>query len=597
MNEMIMRQGHKLPHPSTTYRAIQGPIASKLELLPNVRTVEAKHHVQNTAENLMNWWQLLKDAFEKYPIFLKEPERLINIDEEPLLCDYKSFQTSGNNLVAAPKGTSRTESTVIGQKAGVEHITGTYSASINSKGPRLYTLKGSDNLSIVEPDPTYGYPPCIDGDHFTAKNGFFFNSTKSGFTEHDKFITYLESCITYFRKIVPDGPLLFLIDGARVHSMNEEMADTIINKHRDIILLYFKHNSTLYCQPLDRGVFAEHKNLVRKIFNNVNNCAFHANRLLNDNWLLEPLDYPSVKQTATPMGRTYGLANYEGDMSAKSVVWISDIAWMSLSRNVIIAGFRDAGVFPFSFSQFLGRWSVGQKDKTNASEIIKAVASMSDSDQKQELGRMKTGGSSKIYVNTTLESIADVLGKKLPEDKKYSEITKVLIHANSTHPSQAFLDHVVERTSTKLSQISAEKQNKEKQTKEYKGTNAFKTLEGGGSSNIFYDREKVQETLLSFHLKSQENETSKLKEELATINEKIEEIEKQVNERKRKKMNEMTQEMQKKMEKLKKKKAEIEEEKKKIWQEKENQIQTHRNNLREIKGDIPCDDQEQNLAW
>lgn len=128
--------------------------------------------------------------------------------------------------------------------------------------------------------------------------------------------------------------------------MTLERINEILGVNKDsnynVVLYIFPHNATLTLQPLDNGVFLQHKKMMRRLRTNIAQAAACSMICLSPNSLFE-METVDVQEVTTALERTQGLCTCKIQFDFRSYFIMSEIAWSKIKSETILASFEVTG--------------------------------------------------------------------------------------------------------------------------------------------------------------------------------------------------------------------------------------------------------------
>jgi len=303
--------------------------------------------------------------FTKYPELLREEGRIVNLDESPI--HSKLFTTSTNSNSVYCFMTKE-------ESKGIDVISTTGTTG-NEKNITVLMAYGNDGLPACPSAYMLGKQtipismiqnvPQIIENQFQPVTMF---TGEKGYNSQNKHYRYLsEQLIPHWRnKKFPTGPLMLLYDGATCHRLQAYAQQMIVD--HNIILVQLLPNTSLVCQPLDKGVFGSQKGIhlfafitffcitncstiakLQKIFRNiveVSNCRSGLKKLsyncleVQDN---DPEDFNPI------LARKY----FDTTVTVRNMIWASEVAKASITPNEVKRGWKCTGIYPFNETMYV----------------------------------------------------------------------------------------------------------------------------------------------------------------------------------------------------------------------------------------------------
>jgi hypothetical protein len=424
------------------------------------RIVEKQHHATLTEDQHTRHVNAIREIYSEHPNLVREPYRIFNLDETPLITDYKTLAKNGRKVMVLA-GTARDSVVAPGTTGPGSHITAVYCLGADGyHGPRLYIMKGKIEPDVMEPT-SEGYLPWMMGrNYFSAANNFFIRCTPSGFIDQAIFEEYLQLVVNAIRNrsLARTGKILITLDGPRVHSLTPKVQEII--RKNDILLHYFSANTSLATQPLDCGVYGEHKKKFRHMVENLASCAKEGSfRMATD----DLMGYTEIAVQTTISTRTLGLMTESRVLTNKAIVWIAESAMRQVSLAVISAAFRDANVFPppppsASASHLTVKGGAG-----TAAEVARAM--ISGKPITSPMGRFDGGGSVRIHDRELVDDIRTTVSSNQPADMILSTVVERMVKGPGQNPNQTFLRKMVsEQAEFAAKLVLLARENKKKKT-------------------------------------------------------------------------------------------------------------------------------------
>lgn len=306
--------------------------------------------------------------FEDCPVLQKEPGRIVNIDEKALPTNYKSL-TFGQSVVS--KLEQKFPALASAQSSNSCHITGLFSCSASGeKGPRMYITPKRDNVpdKLLSPLPRqYSYPKpiCLHGEKnssiwLTAVGTGWFSSagsqfkiqeSDSGYVDKYIFPEYVKDVVKWTRDQYKEGKILITLDGASVHNLSDSLLDILLD-NPDVIFFYFPHNTSVWTQALDNGVFGLFQKLIMVGIHNLLIAGYSMTIPPDD--LVSKMKKKERDSTYSPMlhtsieSRTFGLVEEPGHIKPTAHIVIAECAWYKIEMRGIRASFEKTGMYPFN---------------------------------------------------------------------------------------------------------------------------------------------------------------------------------------------------------------------------------------------------------
>lgn len=511
----------------------------------NPRLIEGKHYDYCNEANLEAHHRGIGEIYEKYPILLQEPGRIVNLDERPVPINQTIQQSnkSGDKVRVfvtkketekdadiGKKGDQQAEAKG-GKKAGKEAIEVETTSSNNqhitdylvvggdgSKYCRVHIVTGKWNDDNNRKHPLYDYPEWIDADTFTERNGCFCIATPNGYTTKDVFLLSLRSSHDYIRrKRYPTGPLLFVYDGAPQHYFDVDVAGLVAELSHGantLIVKHFKHNTTIWTQPLDRQVYAHVNNMMRRILSNLDACASEKNHFIMNSVNPELDVHESTTKIihATAMSRTYGLMEKPGEYSEKALLWVNDYCLRNVPAHIISRGFKLAGIYPYDFDNFLGTWQVSHarnKDSSAIASICRSLRAQSsnvkDGRASEDLlanrdGPVSPDGAGKekqLQLKAHIDELREILASDEPIDLLYNKVVAKVIFTTTCHPAQVLVDEI--RTGASHIKATLDREEEAKKMQKERRKEIKKFYGRADSDNTWYDPEMVLRAEIVYH--------------------------------------------------------------------------------------------------
>ena len=319
----------------------------------------------------------LGSVFEEHPILLKEPRRIANMDEKPLSAASEKIG-NGKEKVVYDKSVDFVPSMVTQSlTSDVPHVT--FVPTVLGDGTKLknaYVLKVGAEGSEFQ--ARWLKPPFLPGFDAAWFAALFFAVTLSGYMTLELFkLLMMSFIIPQWRILIPDGPLLLILDFPDFHHLCKELTMFLLTQ--GVMLWTLPHESSTLTQSLDVVAFG----LLQKMLNHYyqllagisgDSYAYLAkdmkkNKIARRNMTVEEHGKKTSHQLSASI-RALGLDN---KLDQRTHLFLTEQAWSEITAEDIQLGFTKVGTIPFNPLQVQKRIELRSAQKKVNKEIAPKV--------------------------------------------------------------------------------------------------------------------------------------------------------------------------------------------------------------------------------
>ena len=297
---------------------------------------------------LRKYLEEVRALYDEYPILKTEPRRWANVDETP---DTASGEKRCNS---SKENCAYTRPSRLKEHHSLEAVRTDAPGDGRGNITVLPMILGDGSLldvafivTGVKFQMKWIRGPYLPGFSEAKWEDVVFAVTEHGFVTTEVFA---EICMIFFerwRAMIPDGPLVYVMDMCNQHAVKEALAKAAVKDN--ITVLGLPHNTSCATQPLDNGPNKFMKDAIRAYSTNLSTVLTFKQAYLTPELMIRFCD-PGME----PLPRSEALLGLDDKLTVRTRVFLAYYALENaVSKECVRAGWRRVGLLPYDPTRLL----------------------------------------------------------------------------------------------------------------------------------------------------------------------------------------------------------------------------------------------------